>query len=425
LKIAIFTDTFVPMVNGVVTAVLNIAKPMADRGHQILIVTPKTGKVEPFNYPGITIWRLSSIPASFYEEFRWTTFFSYPLFKHMKQEGFELVHFMTPFTVSYLGIKIARMLEIPVIGTFHTFISDPSYYEHLFKGIIKTTENTAWKYTNLFYNSADLVTAPSPSTLRAMKESGCVIPGEVISNGIDPELFDNSKWESFKRKYNLGEKVVLYFGRIAEEKNLTVLVDGFEKAWSRDKELQLLLIGDGPQRASLEKRVMSAPMADQVQFTGSIPHDELIRSGVFKACRLFVSASKTENQPMTILEAQVNGMVCLGANARGIPDLVHHGKNGFLFEPEDSNTMADQILQLINDEALYQTFKSKTKEMIQEHMLDRILDRWDRTYSQLIEDYRDGKYAVKDYLHIRSILSIVKDFKLDLSFNTAFFKMKN
>lgn len=413
------------MVNGVVTAVLNIAKPMADRGHQILIVTPKTGRIEPFDYPGITVKRLSSIPASFYEEFRWTTFFSYSTFKYMKQEQFDLVHFMTPFTVSYLGIKIARMLKIPVIGTFHTFISDPTYYEHLFKGIIKTTENTAWKYTNLFYNSADLVTAPSPSTLRAMKESGCVIPGQVISNGIDPALFDNSRWKEFKEKHQLGDKVVLYFGRIAEEKNLTVLVDGFEKAWTKDKELQLLLIGDGPQKQSLEKRVKKAPMAENVIFTGAIPHDELIKSGVFKACKLFVSASKTENQPMTILEAQVNGMVCLGANARGIPDLIQHDENGYLFGPEDSDTMADQIIKLINDEDLYLKFKSETEERIKDHLLERILDRWDDTYSQLIEDYRMGKYAQKDYLHIRTILSLVKDFKLDLSFNRAFFKMKS
>ena len=199
MKIAIFTDTFYPMVNGVVTAVLNVAQPLADRGHKILIVTPKIGDKREYSYPGITIKRINSLPAAFYDDFRWTPSFSFSTFKMLKEEGYELVHFMTPFTISYLGIKLARMINLPVIGTFHTFISDPTYYEQMFKGVIKATEQATWTYLSRFYNAADMVTAPSPSTLKAMQENGCTSPGEVISNGIDPSLFDNSGKDAFRR----------------------------------------------------------------------------------------------------------------------------------------------------------------------------------------------------------------------------------
>jgi len=409
------------MVNGVVTAILNIAIPLADKGHKILIVTPKNVKKEVFSYPGIEVKRLASIPATFYEEFRWTSFFSYSTYKWMKEENFQLVHFMTPFTVSYLGIKIARMLNIPVIGTFHTFITEPSYYQHMFNGIVKPTIASVWNYTNLFYNAADFVTAPSPSTLLAMQENGCTTKGQVISNGIDSSVFDNSGWKEFKEKYGLRDKVLLYFGRIAEEKNLSILVEGFRKAWQKDQEIQLLLIGDGPQRKELEGMIKKSEVQHNVIFTGSIAHDNLVKTGVFKACRLFASASKTENQPMTILEAQVNGMVCIGANSRGIPDLIKDRQNGLLFDPDDSDSIAEAIITLMTNDELLEQYREESLRMIEEHKLPRIVSIWEEVYKNLIEENRQGKFKNQDYLHVRKIIGITKDFKIDLGvFNHVF-----
>jgi len=416
MKIAIFTDTFYPMVNGIVTAILNTAKPLADQGHKIFIVTPKIGKEEDFSYPNIVVKRVPSLPAGFYEDFRWPNVFNFSAYRLLKKEGIDLVHFMTPFMASYMGIKIARSLDVPVIGTFHTFISDPTYYEHMFSKGWKPNEKTVWKYTNFYYNAADLVTAPSPSTLKAMMENGCDTPGMVISNGIDPELFDNDNWRGFKEKYNLGDKVILYFGRIAQEKNLTTLVEGFRKAWKEDNELQLLLIGDGPQRKEIEKTISKQEHKESVIFTGTIPHEELVQSGVFKAVKLFVSASRTENQPMTILEAQANGLVCVGADARGIPDLVKDGENGLLFNPTDSDALAQAILDLTSREdsqTKHAQFQKATEEMIQEHLLPNVVQKWSEVYPQVIEDYQAGKYPQKDYLHLKTIIGITRDFKFE------------
>ncbi|WP_053227974.1 glycosyltransferase [Spirochaeta cellobiosiphila] len=415
MKIAIFTDTFYPMVNGVVTAILNTARPLADRGHRIYIVTPKINKEDDFHYPGITIIRLSSLPATFYEDFRWTTVRSTSTYRKLRKEGVQLVHFMTPFTASYLGIKIGRLLKVPVIGTFHTFISDPAYYEHMFNKIWKPTEPVVWKYTNFYYNAADLVTAPSPSTLKSMHENGCHVEGKVISNGISPDIFDNTNWKEFKKTHNLGEKVILYFGRLAQEKNLLTVVRGFAKAWESDSELQLLLIGDGPQRKDVENIIKNQPYESNVMMLGSIPYSTLIKSGVFKAAKLFVSASKTENQPMTILESQVNGLVCIGANARGIPDLIEDGVNGLLFHPDKPEELADRITTITSNPDLYEKFKANTITHIKDHTVDAVSKTWEDLYSKMIEDYANGAYPIKDYLHLKKILSIAKDFKFDFS----------
>ncbi|OJF75962.1 MAG: hypothetical protein BKP49_09065 [Treponema sp. CETP13] len=413
MTIAIFTDTFYPMVNGVVTAILNIAEPFADKGHKVIIVTPNIKSKETYSYPGIIVKKIKSLPAGFYEDFRWTPPNSYSTYKLLKNEKVDIVHFTSPWTTCYLGIKLARALNIPVIGTFHTYISDPSYYEHALKGIIKISEKTPWNYINMYYNKADFITAPSQYTLNDMHENGCNVKGKVISNGIDSKIFDNSNWKDFKEKYQLGNNTVLFFGRIAQEKNLPVLIDGFTKAWEKEKDLQLLIIGEGPLRKSFQKKLRTEPVNKNIIFTGAIPHEDLVKSGVFKACWLCATASKTENQPMTILEAQVNGMVCIGANAKGIPDLIVNNENGLLFSADNSNEISDAILKLYHDDKLYTKFKKNTLELIKKHDITNITLAWEDCYSKVIENYQKGLYEKKDYLHTREILSIFKEFKFD------------
>lgn len=407
MRIAIFTDTFHPMINGVVTAIRNIVEPLADRGHEFLIVTARIGQLEEYSYPGVRVLRLKSIPARFYEDFRWTSFFSYSTYKTLRDGSYDLVHFMTPFTVSYLGIKLARMLNLPVVGTFHTFISDPSYSEQLFKGFLKPSDRMAWRYLSLFYNSADFVTAPSPTTLRTMSENGIHTQGEVISNGI--RLNKPESLRKMELSHN-GSRTILYTGRLANEKNLFVLIEGFRRAWEHAPELQLLLVGDGPLKEDLQRLVGDGPIRNSIIFAGKVRHDELMASGIFESCWIFATASVTENQPMTILEAQAHGMVCIGADARGIPDLIHHNRNGLLFSPYQPEELAQALLRLYMNDELHKRLKEKTWISIQAHNLGRIAENWETQYKEVHERYLCNLYPKKDALRLRRILSCARNF---------------
>ena len=394
-RIAIFTDTFLPQINGIVTSMLNLATSLADRNYYILIVAPANKALDDFSHPNIEIKQISGFDASFYEGFKFTNIVSLSTLKLIKKRHIDLIHFETPITISYIGIRIAKMLKLPLVGTFHTFFADPAYLQHWIIGTGETSQKVSWAYSNLFYNSADLVTAPSPSTVDEMLENGCTVDTKYISNGIDHTIFNNEKAAEFKKKYNLKDKTVLFTGRLSREKNLSVLIKAFIKVAERNEDTSFLIVGDGPSSSDLKERVENLSLSDRIIFTGAIPHEELVTSGIFGACRLFATASLTENQPMTILEAQCNGIVCVGPDVRGIPYLIKDGENGFIVPPNDIDKTAEAISRLLQDEELYQRMKEDTLKKIQEHYLENIADTWEETYDKLIYHFHIGKIKFK------------------------------
>ncbi|WP_028975245.1 glycosyltransferase [Spirochaeta cellobiosiphila] len=416
MNIAIFTDAFYPQINGVVTSTMSLAENMIARGHVVYIVAPLFKLKDEFCHPDIKVIRLPSLPASFYDDFRWTTVFSYSTYRKLRKNKVDIVHFMTPIFVSYLGIKIGRMLKVPVIGTYHTFIGDPTYFKHLFHGPIRIDEHVAWDYANLYYNAADYVTAPTEKAVQIIKDHGCTPPSMAISNGIDLSIFDNSKSEEFKKKYNLGSHVILYVGRVAYEKNISELIKALVLLKSEVPDAQLLIIGDGPQREDFQVEAKGLCPDDSIIFTGAIPHDDLVKSGVFRCCQCFATASKTETQGITILEAQANGLVPVCAAAGGLIDLIDNGVNGFLCDPDDPEEMADRLVDILLERVDVKLMSQKTYDSTKEHHMDHVIDIWEELYTDLITRNHEGTLPKKDYLHLKSIVKIIGHFQVDLKY---------
>ncbi|MDC7221847.1 MAG: glycosyltransferase [Spirochaetales bacterium] len=416
LHIAIFTDSYRPSINGITTSIDHLTVRLAERGHRFTIISPTLTEEEKPLHENITHITVPSIPASYYEEFRWATLRITKILTKLKDESVDLVHFMTPIITSYLGIKIARKLEIPVVGTYHTLIADPTYYEQLMNKLVKATPESVWYYTNLYYNAADLVTAPTQNMVDLLDENGCTTDMIALSNGIDPSVFDNSRAEEMKKKYNLGEKTVLYVGRVSIEKNINVLIDAFDKLTERIPDAQLLIVGDGPKREEIEDYAAEKKSASQITFTGMIPHEELVTSGIFGACKLFATASETETQGITLLEALHCGLPCIGADALGVSETIVHGETGFLVPPRSVDEMADRMTQILEDDALQSRMSEAGKEWVKAHYIEAIIDRWEAIYLDLADRYRAGEIEKKDYLHIKKILTTLKRFKLDIPF---------
>jgi glycosyltransferase involved in cell wall biosynthesis len=394
LKIAFFSDTFYPQINGVVTSLVNLARSLADKGHKIFIVAPEINKeFEEFAYEGITVLRISSIKASFYEDFRWTQIMSLKTFKILKNEGINIIHFETPVGLGVMAINMAKLLNVPLVGTYHTFISDPRYIKHL--KLLKPTnliQNLSWIFTNQFYNRTDLTTAPSESTIIEMIENGCNAPiMKSISNGINPDIFDNSHSEEFKRKYQLKGKTILYVGRISNEKSIEILLQAFFHAAANDNEIKLLIVGDGPQMEDIRNQTSSSPYNDRIILTGSIKNDDLVKSGIYSSCEIFATASETENQPMTILESQVNGCICVGVNARGVPGMIINGKSVIIVEKGDFKAMGDAFIKILGDPELLKSMRETTLDEVKKHFLPNIVEQWEQEYYKLIQNFKGRK----------------------------------
>ena len=375
MKIAIFTDSFTPQVNGVVTATVSLITHLADKGHLIYVIAPKYKNVKEFDYKNVKVIRVPSVPAFFYPEFRINIPLRLKILKYLKKENIDLIHFQTPLTIGLQGIIISKMMKVPLVGTFHTLITHPQYLKHggadfsIFKRVL-------WAYSKAFYNRCDLITTPSEVTRKELLENGFKNNLKVISNGID--------LSNLKRtvKKNTG-KNLLFVGRIAYEKNIPYLLECFKLVTKKLPETRLVIVGDGPQLAEIRKRIISMELDKNVTITGQIDHKKLINSNIFQKSRLFITASKTETQGISTLEAQVNGLVCIGLNEGGIKDLIKNNYNGFLIEDENKKEFAEKIISVLENNNLYKKMQKNTLKEVKKHDIKEVIKTWEKEYSKL------------------------------------------
>jgi glycosyltransferase involved in cell wall biosynthesis len=387
MRIAIFTDTFLPTVDGVVSATLNLSKGLADRGHKVYIIAPKSGKKEVFSYKNIIVKRVSSVKAFFYKDYSFTSIFNLEIFNYLKKEKIDLIHFQTPISLGMEAILISKLLKVPLVGTFHTFFMDPQYLEHI-KVNNRFVQGVSWTYARFYYNQCDLITCPSESTRKELLSHDFNQPLEVISNGIDFGIFKNPDWKKVRKKFlKKMNYLLLFVGRIAHGKNINYLLDCFKLVVKKVPDAVLLIVGDGPQMDEVKQKIKKLNLEKNIIFTGKIPHEDLVKSSIYKACDLFVTASTTENQPMTVLEAQVNGLPCVGISERGVKDLVKNGYNGFLARDGNKKEFADKIVKILLDKKLRKKMRENTIKEIEKHKLSKVISVWEKEYSKLIKNH--------------------------------------
>jgi 1,2-diacylglycerol 3-alpha-glucosyltransferase len=385
LKIALFTDCFTPVVNGVVTATLNLVKGFASRGHEVLLISPDFGPGSIYEHPNVNHIICRGLPALFHADFLATAPLSASLFRTIKAFNPDLIHFQTPWTIGLQAVLIARLLHKPLVGTFHTFFSDPDYLKNVRLNNRYAT-SAAEKFCLHFYNKCDLVSAPSISTLKVLEIQGLKSPQVYISNGIDGSNFDNTGAAAVKNSY-VDEKTILflYVGRVAPEKNIIFLLQALKQLKADNYPYKMLIVGDGPDYKRAADFIAREGLSDSVLMLGKIPYDKLIRSGIFGAADVFITASKTENQPMTILEAQINGLPVLGLMARGIPDLVVSGINGLLSPIDDQRAFVSNFKKIIDDPGLLMHLKEGCSALIKDHALGNVIDKWETAYESVLK----------------------------------------
>ena len=377
MRIAFFTDVFIPFTSGVSVSVVDLAKALADRGHEIHIITPVYKKLV-FEYPNIHVKRVPAISAGWiYPGFRFANPFNLFVHRYISKNKIDVIHFHTPLLVGRLGISISRRLKIPLIGTYHTSVDAKECRKHvrldgdLFDGVAK-------RFVDFFYKGCDLVSVPTSTYSARLKSLGLNYPTRVISNGIDLSKFPEGEAEAIRAAYP--GKIVLSVGRLAQEKNLMFLL----KAWPRlQDEAQLILIGGGTHEAELKNYAEKEGLKN-VHFLGMIPHEELILKGYHRAADIFVMTSMVEVQGLALMEAQANGLVAVGINAGGTKDLIYDGVNGFLVEPDDQDHFVEVMHRLLEDDALRRRLREATLAEVQKHDLQFVAGEWEEVYEELI-----------------------------------------
>jgi len=383
MKIAIFTETFFPHTNGVLTAIINLSKGLADNGHQVYIITPKFKGGQEFIYPNITVHYIKGINAFIYEDIKLVSPISLRTLNFLKKEKIDIIHFMSPWTTGNKAIFISKVLKVPLVGTFHTFIGDSENLKHVHLNY-PFVKKHVWKYINSYYDKCDLVTCPSDFAKQEMIKNKCKASIKVISNGIEIPNTDPNHVKKTKEKYRNSE-LLLFVGRISYEKNLEHLIDCFKLILLKKPKCKLLLIGDGPLDEVIKTKIKAEKLDKNILQLGKMNHEKLIKKGYYKAADLFVSVSKTENCPLTILEAQINGLIPVVYDAGGMSYLIKNNINGILVPVDNSKEFAKQVVGLLNNKKKQETLRKNIKEDVKVHYIPNIIKQWEETYSELIK----------------------------------------
>ncbi len=304
MRIGLFTDTYFPQVSGVATSIRTLREVLMARGHQVYIFTTTDPQADPVLDRQEQIYRFPSIPFVSFPERRVTVIGWVKVLLIAKRLQLDVIHTQTEFSLGVMGHLVARELKIPCLHTYHTMYED--YLHYVANGRLIKPQNVA-TILRTFLKHVDGVVAPSDRVLTTLRKYGIEAPIQVIPTGINLQRFqapvDPQTLLTLREQYGYDEQtpVMLSLSRLAFEKNIKGLIDAMPEIIQAVPQAQLLIVGDGPAKASLMRQVKVMGLQAHVQFAGEIKNQFVHR--YYQMANVFVSASDSETQGLTYDEA--------------------------------------------------------------------------------------------------------------------------
>ena len=386
MRILLFTDTYPPEINGVSVSVENHAKVLIENGHDIKVIT--TSKLSKFSEEGI-ILRIPGIEMKKLYGYRLSAFFNASAFQYIKKWKPDIVHIHTDAGIGIFGKIISAVLKIPSVVTYHTMYEDYTHYAGVLKGVANRVVKS---FSKFIAEQCTEFIAPSLKTKDKIREYGADRYINIVPTGIDFKRFqhDNVVGEKLKNiqdKYGLKDKkVVLSLGRLAKEKSIDVVIEGFHHYLRSYNNLDtvLLVVGDGPERPSLTEQVAKLGIDQRVVFTGAAPITEVPL--YYQIADVFTSASITETQGLTFMEAMVSEKPVLCRFDENLSSLIIHGETGYIFsEKEDFSLLLKQILSLDKDKKTLLNIGAL--QTVKQYSFEVFYDNIIKVYQRAIRQY--------------------------------------
>ena len=390
MKIAIFTDTYPPFINGVSTSAYNLVKTLKEHGHDVIVVTPRSddGKLELIDgvirVPGLELKKMYG--------YRITTFYSRKILKMLKDFGTEIIHNQTDIGVGQFARIASRQLHVPQVYTYHTAYEDYTYY--VVHGLMDRIGKKAMRgYAKTVAKNCTEFITPSMKTKEYMRSVGSDIYINVVPTGIDFSLFDEKnidkeKQKEFKKQHGIGEntKVFLLLGRVAKEKSMDYSIRGFAMFINKHPEVdaKLIVVGDGPQRNELEQLTHELGIDKKVDFIGKVPASEV--PFYYHLADIYTSASITETQGLTFMEAMASGTIVLARFDTNLSDTITDGQTGFFFTDENSFVEKAERIFALSDEGRKKII-DQAFETVDKYSISKFYDNIMEVYNRALKKY--------------------------------------
>ncbi len=391
MHIAQFTNTYYPVISGVVRSVSAFRQALSKLGHNVFVFAQESEDYvdqEPF------IFRYPSISLPMQSEFALAIPVSPFVDRLLPALHLDVIHAHHPFLIGRTAASKAEELDLPFVFTYHTQYRAYTHYfpieTELIQDLIKDVlEN----YLGDFMRRCHHVVVPSESMRQKLEEAyGLERGATVIPTGIDLTPYRKADGEQVRAERGWGNDLVLIsVGRLAREKNWGLLLRAFARICRHRQDVRLALIGDGPDRERLERQALELEVADSVEFIGKLSFAEI--PAYLKGADVFAFASVTETQGLVTMEAMAAGLPIVAVNATGTRDVVEHGVQGLLTE-EDPEALASALDRILDDPGLRLQLRTAALERAKHFDIAYLAKRLVGVYEQAIEDKRAKRRVI-------------------------------
>lgn len=388
MKILIASDLHYPTINGVATFARNLAKGLADHGHEVLVIAPsQTGKKSKEVDGNHVIVRTVSVPFPFYQNYRISLSPNREVKKIIEDFDPDVIHIQMLMGIGQSAMRFGNKFGIPIVSTNHAIPENLMDNLRLLAPVSRPINYMIKAYGARFHSKADYVTMPTQSAIDMLGAGERItLPMEPVSNGIDLSRFSPGiAPDSLYKKFKLPEDapIVTYVGRLDAEKHLPVLLRAFVRVQAAIPDAHLLIVGDGTERVNLVAMARELGIDRHVTLTGRVSDEDLEQ--LHRVGTVFTMPSPAELQSIATLEAMASGQPVVAVDAGALKELCQDQRNGYLCEQDDDVMIADGIIAIVSDQEMQKKMSNESLAIAKTHDLQTTLKRFEAIYSGLLK----------------------------------------
>jgi len=366
MRIGIFTETYTPYISGLVTSEVMLKKGLEKLGHKVYIVS---ANLESFKYEydkKNRVLLIPGVPTGIYDS-RLTSIYPLKAVKIIKKWNLDVIHTQTEFAIGTFARVFATQYNIALVHTYHTMYEEYIYY--VTHGYFDKASKKLVEYLTKFYceTTATELIVPTEKMQKLFvekyefKKNINIIPTGIETSRFYKENLDNKLVKELKKSLNITNKdfIILFLGRLGKEKNVEFLIDAQKELVKKNKNIKLLIIGDGPDKKEYLKMIEENNLSKNVILTGKVKWEET--PYYYRVANIFASASNTETQGLTIIEAMASTLLPVCIKDEAFESMIEDNVNGIIFKTKEE--YINKVLELIdNKDKLIELSNNARKE---------------------------------------------------------------
>lgn len=401
MRVGIFTESYPPLVNGVSTSILMLEHALTKLGHEVFIITVSDNKKDYVLENNGHILRLPSVNLANCYDYKMTSIYPIKAVNMIKKMNLDVIHSNVEFTVGIFARVVSEQLSIPLVHTYHTNWEDYTHYITKNKKILDDICKKLLKYLVVFFEDKTVteLIVPSNKIYNLFKDKYKFTKNiHIIQTGIETskfykENFNQKDINSLKKKLGIKKKdfVVMTVSRLAKEKSVDRIINNHKELVKKYSNMNLLIVGDGPDIDKLKDEAKSLGVSDSVIFTGKVPLSDI--PIYYQLGNVFVTASKSETQGLTVVEAISSSLPVVAVKDDSFVNSVIEDFNGFVFT--DDEKYINSISKLYEDKDLYNRLSNQSRLLSADFSSEYFALKVLKVYETAIENYKkDNKKII-------------------------------